>query len=133
MKIKNIEPGVFKEVNFKVFGIKIFNIMKIKHIEDREYKGLNFRIFNTEIFNASYQYEDNNLHITGLYCEEQFRRYGMGTYVIRYIKNIVKENNKKTLSLDVNSTNDAAISCYEKNGFVCKSKDKKYYLMVCDV
>lgn len=110
LKIKNIEPGVFKEVNFKIFGIKIFNIMKIKHIEDGEYKGLNFKIFNTEVFNASYQYDNNKLHITRLYCEKQFRRYGMGTFVISYIKKIAKEKNIKTVSLDVNSTNYAAIS-----------------------
>lgn len=137
--------------------INFENIMKAHRPNDQNFKYI--KIFNEDImvyhmykFTVFYQfifdpknYEiitmvrigiDNDKKIVELsmvHTNENYRGKKFCQKNINYfIGNILsckKFNNIKKFSLYVRETNISAIKCYEKCGFVIKSKDKEHYLM----
>ncbi|MBR3362701.1 MAG: GNAT family N-acetyltransferase [Bacilli bacterium] len=65
--------------------------------------------------------------INYIVVKEEKRRKKIGTKLLEHALNIMKLKNIKTVSLEVNTTNKAAIKFYEKQGFKIESIRKKYY------
>lgn len=55
------------------------------------------------------------------------RKKGIGSLLIEKMVEISKQNNCKSISLEVKSTNKPAILFYKKNGFNVVSTRKRYY------
>lgn len=66
-------------------------------------------------------------NIMGIAVGERYKRKGVGTKLIQYIKTIAQQEKVETLSLEVDQTNTSAIKFYEKMGFVLTNIRKKYY------
>lgn len=65
-----------------------------------------------------------NIDIYTIAVDENFKRYGIATKLIDY----VKENyNYETITLEVRSKNETAIKMYKKNNFEVINIRKKYY------
>lgn len=65
-----------------------------------------------------------NIDIYTIAIDENFKRHGIATKLIDY----VKENyNYETITLEVRSKNDSAIKLYKKNNFEVINIRKKYY------
>ena len=67
----------------------------------------------------------DTIDIIDVVVDEEFRRRGIATGLIRYVVNNYGDIN--TVFLEVNEKNKAAIEAYEKNGFEVISRRKKYY------
>ena len=65
--------------------------------------------------------------ITNIAVSPKFWRQGIGKTILYYIIEKSKKNKCKYINLEVKSTNIAAISLYEKMGFVSVGQRKKYY------
>lgn len=65
--------------------------------------------------------------ITNIAVSPEFWRQGIGKTILYYIIEKSKKNKCKYINLEVKSTNIAAISLYEKMGFVSVGQRKKYY------
>lgn len=65
--------------------------------------------------------------INYIVVKEEKRRKKIGTKLLKHVLNIMRTKNIKTVSLEVNTTNKAAINFYEKQGFKIESIRKKYY------
>ena len=65
--------------------------------------------------------------ITNIAVSPEFWRQGIGKTILYYIIEKSKKNKCKYINLEVKSTNIAAISLYEKMGFVSVGQIKKYY------
>lgn len=61
------------------------------------------------------------LHIEAICVDENNRCKGIGTELLKYVKNIARENNCTDMYLTVNEENINAIKVYEKFGFKVKS------------
>ena len=61
------------------------------------------------------------LYIESICIDQNFRRKGTCTKLLKFVKNIAKENECTDLYLNVYEDNKSAIKCYEKFGFKVKS------------
>lgn len=68
----------------------------------------------------------NYARIYSIAVHPDFRRYKLGQLLIEKTISYTRQNKFKFLLLEVKTTNIAAISLYEKNGFV-KTHIKQYY------
>jgi len=66
-------------------------------------------------------------HITNIAVLEEFRKNGIATLMINYLFELAKESRVKSFTLEVRSTNDAAIRLYERFGFKRCGVRKGYY------
>lgn len=57
----------------------------------------------------------------------EFRREGVGLYLVNYSEATAKDMGAKRIMLEVNITNEAAIKLYEDNGFTRDGIRKAYY------
>ncbi|MFA6197307.1 MAG: GNAT family N-acetyltransferase [Sulfurimonas sp.] len=71
------------------------------------------------------RYENENLRIYDLASKQRDR--GFGTKMLKFVLEMAKEENYKTLSLEVNINNPHAIHLYEKFGFQTKEILENYY------
>ena len=69
----------------------------------------------------------DQLEITNIVVKKDFRKNGIGNELLVELIKFAKENGKDKITLEVNSTNLAAIKLYEKNGFKNVGFRKKYY------
>ena len=69
----------------------------------------------------------DDYNIIGIAVEEGYQRRGIGYKLLQRIIEEAKKNNIKTISLEVDETNEKAINFYKKNGFVVTNIRKKYY------
>lgn len=65
-----------------------------------------------------------NIDIYTIAVDENFKRQGIATQLIDYVK---RNYDYETITLEVRSKNDAAIKMYQKNGFEVINTRKKYY------
>jgi len=65
--------------------------------------------------------------ITNIAVGEKFRRCGIGHKILGKIIEYAKGNEIKSISLEVRQSNAAAISLYEKYGFLTVGLRKNYY------
>ncbi len=68
-----------------------------------------------------------NVHINTIAVEEKFRKNNIAFNMLKYIINRAKKNNIENITLEVRSSNKAAISLYEKCGFYKISIRKMFY------
>ena len=69
----------------------------------------------------------DQLEITNIVVKKDFRKKGIGNELLEQLIKLAKENGKDKITLEVNSTNLAAIKLYEKNGFKNVGFRRKYY------
>lgn len=69
----------------------------------------------------------DDYNIMGIAVNKNFAYMGIGTQLIEYLKRDAKQNNIKTISLEVDEKNTIAINFYKKMGFVLTNIRKKYY------
>ena len=69
----------------------------------------------------------DQLEITNIVVKKDFRNNGIGNELLEKLIKLAKENGKDKITLEVNSSNSAAIKLYEKNGFKNVGFRKKYY------
>jgi len=69
------------------------------------------------------------LFITSLAVAPEFRRLGIATYILDYVKNLASGLGKSWMDLNVLKTNTPAQRLYFKYGFV-KSEEKKFSLIL---
>lgn len=91
-------------------------------------KIVGYVIFNiTEKKNSSMRYR-KQLSIEAICVDEANRGKGIGTLLLKHVKNIGKENNCTDIQLTVNQNNINVIKVYEKFGF--RVKDISYSMKV---
>jgi GNAT superfamily N-acetyltransferase len=77
---------------------------------------------------CSLDYNDSFTSLYGVYVDEDIRKKGIGTHLMRELLTCYFEKNKKPLVLNVRSTNTAAVKLYQKCGFTIESKEDYFYL-----
>ena len=83
---------------------------------------------NQEIVGFAGIWDDTyNMHITNIAVKKTNRHKGIGKALLKKLIQITKEENKETITLEVNEQNKIAQNLYLKNGFKIMGKRKKYY------
>ena len=67
---------------------------------------------------------ENKLYLSKFYLEKNYRGKKISRKMLEFIENYCKENNLKSIYLNVNRDNDLAIKVYEHLGFV-KIREEK--------
>lgn len=68
-----------------------------------------------------------SLHIANITVHPNYRRRGLGRFMIRFAKDIAKEHRKRFLTLEVRKSNLPARKLYESEGFVEIGVIRGYY------
>lgn len=68
-----------------------------------------------------------SLHIANITVHPDFRRMGLGRYMIRFAKEKARELGMKAITLEVRKSNEPARRLYESEGFVAIGVIKGYY------
>ena len=66
-------------------------------------------------------------HITNIAVHTDYRGQGIGNAIVKSLIKIAKENNAIRMTLEVRTTNTAAIDLYKKYGFEVAGLRKNYY------
>ncbi|MFR1709853.1 MAG: ribosomal protein S18-alanine N-acetyltransferase [Clostridium sp.] len=66
-------------------------------------------------------------HITNIAVHPDFRRNGFGDVVVENLIKMAKENSINSMTLEVRSSNLAAINLYKKHNFSVEGVRKNYY------
>lgn len=66
-------------------------------------------------------------HIMNVAVKKEFRRNGIATEIIAFMKAYAKENNVLQMFLEVRKSNFSAQELYKKQGFATMSVRKNYY------
>ena len=69
----------------------------------------------------------DNLEIINLYVDEEYQGMGFGNMIMDFVVNICIQSKIQNLSLEVRSSNNKAISLYEKYGLKKSHIREKYY------
>lgn len=92
------------------------------------------KIINTEISNEIIGFiiiikdREDRVNLINLLIKKNHQKKGYGTYLLAYAMKKVKElNNVKSIVLNVNSKNEAAIKLYQKFNFQIVQKIENYY------
>jgi ribosomal-protein-alanine N-acetyltransferase len=76
---------------------------------------------------AGLKYVLDEADIMNIVTKKSKRNLGIGTLLLKELLQFAKQNNIKTLTLEVNENNLPAIHLYEKLGFKRIAERKKYY------
>lgn len=92
------------------------------------------KIINTKISNEIIGFiiiikdREDRVNLINLLIKKNHQKKGYGTYLLAYAMKKVKElNNVKSIVLNVNSKNEAAIKLYQKFNFQIVQKIENYY------
>lgn len=66
-------------------------------------------------------------HITNIAIHPNYRRHGLGHVIVDELLAICRRSNIVGITLEVRRSNVAAISLYEKHGFIVEGIRKHYY------
>lgn len=66
-------------------------------------------------------------YVTNVAVLKQYRNRGIGSKLLQYVVKQAKDNSCEFVSLEVRESNSAAISLYEKTGFVREGLRKNFY------
>ena len=69
----------------------------------------------------------DDCNIIGIAVLQDKQRQGIGSLLLNKAKEYARENNIKTLSIEVDTKNDKAINFYKKVGFLVTNIRKNYY------
>jgi len=69
------------------------------------------------------------LYIISLAVAPEYRRCGIGTYMLTYTSKLAKRMGKKGLELSVLKTNTPALQLYEKLGFIKKEEKRWSFIL----
>ena len=67
------------------------------------------------------------LQIANVATDEAYRRRGAASFLIEKLKEYAADNNSHLITLEVRSSNNAAVSLYKKHGFEEVGVRKNYY------
>lgn len=70
---------------------------------------------------------DFDIHLLTLAVQKEYRKRGIGSYLIEFVIAYAKEHLSKKIFLEVSVENIPAINLYKKYGFVETNVRKKYY------
>lgn len=70
---------------------------------------------------------EEEAHITTLAVVKEFRRQGVGEFLLERLLEAMKDFKAKKATLEVRVSNQVAINLYQKFGFVSAGKRKNYY------
>lgn len=107
-----IKPNFVNE--YDIDKIELYDWLNLLIYEENE-KVIGFIEFANNV---------GNIDIYTIAVDENFKRQGIATQLIDYVK---KNYDYETITLEVRSKNDAAIQMYQKNGFEVINTRKKYY------
>lgn len=127
---------------YRIVDANIDDIEQIVHIENSEFekekydeaqlsemlKLDNYKIFvlKNKFIVLGYIIIYRNIDFDEIFkvaINKKFRRQGLGTVLLSYVKN----NCKNKLFLELKETNVVALEFYKKNGFVINGERKNYY------
>ncbi|MFW6007211.1 MAG: ribosomal protein S18-alanine N-acetyltransferase [Bacillota bacterium] len=69
----------------------------------------------------------DELHITNLAVDPEYRKQGIATRLLNTIIEIIKEKEMIAVTLEVRESNEPAINLYKNNGFIQTGKRINYY------
>lgn len=76
---------------------------------------------------------EDKLHLSDLVVDENYRRKGIGTSLVRESINYAEDNNFNEITLNVREKNDAAINLYDNEEFIVngvfQDREGKYFTM----
>ena len=98
-------------------------MIDIKKEKKKNYFYLNIYIEKEKIGYLEYQINYETLDITDFFIEENYRKKGYGTLLL---KELEKEKIEKIM-LEVNKENIPALNLYKKSGFIIINVRKNYY------
>lgn len=107
-----IKPNFVNE--YDIDKIELYDWLNLLIYEENE-KVIGFIEFANNV---------GNIDIYTIAVAENFKRQGIATQLIDYVK---RNYDYETITLEVRSKNDAAIQMYQKNGFEVINTRKKYY------
>lgn len=144
MEIRTIEPRDFVEVatleneNWTIVSTPIKLVSNAEIIANRILQGMNyFLAINDDskilgVLNYGPRHNtDTAAHVMtfGIMTVKKARRQGVSSALINFFFDFARKNEIKKITIEVLSTNSAAILLYEKLGFVCEGKQKaEFYL-----
>lgn len=116
-------PDLFISVD-EVISKEYFNELILKNqifvakIEEEIVGYIIFNIREKEVTSMRYR---KQLNIDAMCVDENHRGKGIGTKILKFVKEFAKENNCTDLYLTVNEENEGAIKTYEKFGMKVKN------------
>lgn len=69
----------------------------------------------------------DNIEIINLYVDKEYQGMGFGNMIMDFVIDVCNQSKIKNLSLEVRSSNEKAISLYQKYGLKQSHIRKKYY------
>jgi len=67
------------------------------------------------------------IQIANVATERSFRRTGAASFLIKKLKEYATQNGSEVITLEVRTSNDAAIALYKKHGFEIAGVRKNFY------
>lgn len=96
----------------------LLNYITFNKRDTGHYKVIDIKLFGFQVFHTLYTFHEKDLHISCFTCEPLFRRQGLCTFMIDYLKKEAKSKGCNRLTLHCDPTNGEASACYVKSGFV---------------
>lgn len=106
-------PWGYNELFSDITNENAFYVCIRKDNEFAGYGGMRFNLFDADITNIA--------------VNENFRRTGIGTLILKELIKKAEEKKLESIFLEVNQNNENAIKLYEKCGFKKEGIRKKYY------
>jgi ribosomal protein S18 acetylase RimI-like enzyme len=123
------------EIAGLVIGYSGKSINKLRAIFDllckfKLYQILNYLLISSSLFDSVYTPKLNvdDFYISVIVVHEKFRNHGVGSFLLSESILIAKECGCKKIVLDVNISNYAALSLYNKFGFSDTGRDDPEHL-----
>lgn len=113
-------------LNLEFDDLWSINILK-SELENINSKYIVAKINNEIVGFAGVWFSVDDAHITNIVVKKSARHTGIGSKLLEKLINLTKEQNKLSLTLEVNTQNIPAQNLYQKYGFKNLGIRKKYY------
>ncbi len=130
IEIGNMELSALQEIK-SIYETDFENTWSI-HILESELKNPNSKYIVAHIENeivgfAGALLSVDTADITNIVVKKSYRNMGIGSKLLEALINLVKQNNKTCLTLEVNTKNVYALNLYNKYHFKNLGIRKRYY------
>lgn len=95
---------------------------------DRLYLLVNHDGQDVAYVGSSVNWFQYDMHVTNIGVIPEFQDMGLGTLMMSELKTVAKENDIKTMSLEVRRSNEGAQRLYKRFGFFSTGINPDYYL-----
>ncbi|KRM89300.1 ribosomal-protein-alanine N-acetyltransferase [Liquorilactobacillus vini DSM 20605] len=107
--------------NFSVFEAEV------KNTQQKLYLLLRFQDRLVAFIGAEFYLHKAEIHVTNLAVAKEFQRQGLATNLLASLEELGRQNNYRTISLEVRKSNLIAQRLYIKFGFLVIGTLKSYY------